>query len=90
MEEAPVQEQIDDLTVRVRRQALVIERLATEFHALMLVLLEKKILSLENVHAAERRLDLAAEIGKAREIAAAARDLESLERDLEGRPRYAA
>ena len=90
MNDATVQEQLDDLTVRVRRQAIVIERLATEFHALMLVLLEKKILSLENVHAAERRLDLAAEIGRAREIAAAARDLESLERDLERRPGDAA
>jgi hypothetical protein len=54
------------------------------------VLLEKKTLSLENVHAAERRLDLAAEIGRAREIADAARDLESLERDLDRRPGSAA
>lgn len=90
MDPLNLQEQLDDLTVRVRRQAIVIERLATEFHALMLVLLEKKTLSLENVHAAERRLDLAAEIGRAREIADAARDLESLERDLDRRPGSAA
>lgn len=90
MEDPRVQDLIDDLAVRVQRQAVVIERLATEFHGLMLVLTEKKIVSLADVHAAERRLDLAAEIGRAREIAAAARDLESLERDLKGRTGEAA
>jgi hypothetical protein len=85
------QESFDDLLVRVRRQAIVIERLATEFHALLMVLLQKRVLTLDEVRAAERRLDLGAEIGRAREIAAAARDLEALEAELDAdRPGEAA
>lgn len=81
--DASYQETIDDLLVRVRRQAIVIERLATEFHGLLMVLIQKKILTLDEVRAAERRLDLAAEVARAREIAAVARDIESLDAELD-------
>ena len=79
-----IQESYDDLLVRVRRQAIVIERLGTEFHALLMVLIHKKMLTLDEVRAAERRLDLAAEVPRAREISAVARDLELLDDELEG------
>jgi hypothetical protein len=81
------QENFDDLQVRVRRQAIVIERLATEFHALLMVLIQKKVLTLDDVRAAERRLDLAAEVARAQEVAAVARDLEALEAELDSRDR---
>jgi hypothetical protein len=84
VEDLNAQERIDDLTVRVRRQAIVIERLGTEFHGVLMVLLQKHVLTLDEVHAAERRLDLAAEIGKAREISAAALAFEELDRELGG------
>jgi len=85
------QQGYDDLLVKIRRQALIIARLGTEFHALLMVLLQKKVLTLEDVRAAERRLDLAAEIARAREIAAVARDLEALDAELdEDRPGEAA
>jgi hypothetical protein len=77
------QDRYDDLLVRVRRQALVIERLATEFHAVLMVLIQKKVMTLDDVRAAERRLDLAAEVARAREIAAVARDFESLDAELD-------
>jgi len=85
------QQGYDDLLVKIRRQALIIARLGTEFHALLMVLLQKKVLTLEDVRAAERRLDLAAEIARAREIAAVARDLEALDAELDAdRPGEAA
>jgi len=77
------QDLVDDLLVRVRRQALVIERLGTELHAILMVLMQKQVLTLDDVRAAERRLDLAAEIARAREIAAVARDFETLDAELD-------
>ena len=76
---------VDDLLVRVRRQALIIERLGTEFHALLMVLIQKKVITLTDVHAAERRLNLAAEIAKAREVAAIERDVTALADELDSR-----
>ena len=81
--DASFQDSFDDLIVRVRRQAIVIERLGTEFHALLMVLLQKKVLTLDDVRAAERRLDLAAEVARAQEIAAVARDFEALDFELD-------
>jgi hypothetical protein len=75
----PLAESVDDLTVRLRRQAIVIERLGTELHAILMVLLHKKVLTIDEVRAAERRLDLAAEVARAREIAEVARDIETLD-----------
>ena len=76
---------VDDLLVRVRRQALIIERLGTEFHALLMVLMQKQVITLTEVHAAERRLNLAAEVAKAREIAAIERDVTALADELDAR-----
>lgn len=73
---------VDDLLVKIRRQGLIIERLGTELHALLMVLLQKKVLTLDEVRGAERRLDLAAEIARAREIAAVARDIDLLDAEL--------
>ncbi|HEV8142947.1 MAG TPA: hypothetical protein VGQ77_08815 [Methylomirabilota bacterium] len=81
------EESLDDLQVRVRRQAMVIQRLGTEFHALLMVLIQKKVATLDEVRAAERRLDLASEVARAQEIVEVTRDLESLEAELDGKDR---
>src|SRR5687768_7897931 len=36
---------LDDLLVKVRRQAIIIGRLGTELHAILIVLLQKKVCS---------------------------------------------
>jgi hypothetical protein len=79
------EESLDDLQVRVRRQAMVIQRLGTEFHALLMVLIQKKVATLDEVRAAERRLDLASEVARAHEIVEVTRDLESLDAELDGK-----
>jgi hypothetical protein len=81
----PLREELEDALVRARRQAIVIERLGTELHALLIVLLEKKILTLADVRAAERRLDLAATIARARAFEAAATDMERLDEEMDDR-----
>jgi hypothetical protein len=81
------EESLDDLQVRVRRQAMVIQRLGTEFHALLMVLIQKKVATLDEVRAAERRLDLASEVARAQELVEVTRDLESLDAELDGNDR---
>ena len=66
---------------------LIIERLGTEFHALLMVLMQKRLITLADVRAAERRLDLAAEVAKAQEIAAIERDVQTLADELDATPR---
>jgi hypothetical protein len=83
--ESPDLQAVDDLLVMVRRQAIIIERLGTELHAILMVLLQRKVVTLEDVRAAERRLDLAAEIARAHEIAAVARDFDALDEELDAR-----
>jgi hypothetical protein len=83
-----LEESLDDLQVRVRRQAMVIQRLATEFHALLMVLIQKKVVTLDEVRAAERRLDLAAEVARAQEIVEVTRDLEALDAELDDKDRW--
>ena len=90
MDQTPLHEELDDLVVRVRRQAIIIQRLGTELHAILMVLLQKKVLTLDDVRAAERRMDLAAEIARAREIVTVARDLEALDDELDDRDDRAA
>ena len=84
MEELSFQQRLDDFEGRVRRQAVVIERLATAYHALLIVLTQKKLITLDEVYAAERHLDLASEVAQAKDIARATRDLEVLDTELEG------
>jgi uncharacterized coiled-coil protein SlyX len=87
MDQPSFEERLDNFEVRVRRQAVVIERLATEFHAVLMVLTQKKLITLDEVYAAERRLDLASEVAQIQDIARAARDIESLDADLDDRDR---
>jgi hypothetical protein len=84
-----LREELEDTLVRTRRQSIVIERLGTQLHALMMVLFEKKLLTLADVRAAERRLDLAAAMARADEFEAVVRDVDRLdaELDIEDRPR---
>lgn len=72
-----------DALVRTRRQAILIERLGTELHAVLMVLMEKKILTLADVRAAERRLDLAASMARAEEFEAIASDVDRLDAELD-------
>jgi hypothetical protein len=83
MDRPSFEEILDGLQGQVRRQAIVIERLATEFHALLIVLAQKKVTTLDEVRAAERRLDLASEVARARAILDATRDLESFDAALD-------
>jgi hypothetical protein len=76
-------EELADALVRTRRQAILIERLGTELHALLLVLLQKKILTLAEVRAAERRLDLAATMARATEFEAVVEDVDRLDAELD-------
>jgi hypothetical protein len=79
----PFREELEDALVRTRRQAILIERLGTELHALLMVLFEKKILTLGEVRAAERRLDLAATVARASEFRAVADDVDRLDTELD-------
>jgi hypothetical protein len=81
----PEQEQfITEVASRVaRRHAEIIERLATELHALIMVLAEKRLITLEQLRAAKSRLDLAFEVTQARQLRAAISDLERLDDELD-------
>jgi hypothetical protein len=79
----PFREELQDALVRTRRQAILIERLGTELHALLMVLFEKKVLTLAEVRAAERRLDLAATMARAQEFEAMAADVDRLDAELD-------
>jgi hypothetical protein len=80
-----LREELQDALVRTHRQAILIERLGTELHALLIVLMEKGVLTLSDVRAAERRLDLAAVAARAAEVAAVARDVDRLDGELDSR-----
>ena len=87
MEESSFEDRLDDLEVQVRRQAIVIQRLATEFHGLLIVLTQKKVATLDEVRAAQRRLDLAADVARLQDITNVTRDLESLDAELDDKDR---
>jgi hypothetical protein len=80
-------DRLDDLQVQVRRQAVVIERLATEFHALLMVLTEKKLATLDEIRAKERHLDLAADVARTQELLDVTRDIEALDAELDDKDR---
>ena len=77
----PEQEQfITEVIARIcRRHADVIEQLATQVHALTMVLVEKRVVSIERLRAARRHLDLAYEVTQALEIRALIKDIDDLE-----------
>jgi hypothetical protein len=77
----PEQEQfITEVVTRLcRRYADVIEKLATEVHALTMVLVEKRLITIERVEAARRQLDLAYDLTQALQIRALIKDIDDLE-----------
>jgi hypothetical protein len=87
MEDRELEAIVLDMQDQLRRHAIVIERLATEFHALLMVLTQKRVATLEQVRAAESKLDLASEVARAQELADMTRDLERLDRELDDKDR---
>lgn len=77
----PEQEQfITEVVARLcRRYADVIEKLATEVHALTMVLVEKRLITIERIEAARRQLDLAYDLTQALQIRALIKDIDELE-----------
>jgi hypothetical protein len=77
----PEQEQfVTEVVSRVcRRHADIIEKLATEIHALTMVLVEKRVVTLERLHAARRQLDLAYDVTQALEIRALIKEIDELD-----------
>jgi hypothetical protein len=77
----PDQEQfITEVVSRLcRRYADVIEKLATEVHALTLVLVEKRLITVERLEAARRQLDLAYDLTRALEIRALIKEIDELD-----------
>ncbi len=77
----PEQEQfITEIVARLcRRYADVIEKLATEVHALTMVLVEKRLITVERIEAARRQLDLAYDLTQALQIRALIKDIDELE-----------
>ena len=77
----PEQEQfITEVVSRLcRRYADVIEKLATEVHALTLVLVEKRLITVERLEAARRQLDLAYDLTQALEIRALIKEIDDLD-----------
>jgi hypothetical protein len=77
----PEQEQfITEVVSRLcRRYADVIEKLATEVHALTMVLVEKRLITVERLEAARRQLDLAYDLTQALQIRALIKDIDELD-----------
>jgi len=77
----PEQEQtITEVVARVcRRHADVIEQLATQVHALTMVLVERRVVSIERLRVARRHLDLAYEVTQALQLRALIKDIDELE-----------
>jgi hypothetical protein len=77
----PEQEQfITEVVSRLcRRYADVIEKLATEVHALTMVLVEKRLITIERLEGARRQLDLAYDLTQALQIRALIKDIDELD-----------
>ena len=77
----PEQEQfVTEVVSRVcRRHADIIEKLATEIHALTMVLVEKRVVTLERLQAARRQLDLAYDVTQALEVRALIKEIDDLD-----------
>jgi len=77
----PEQEQfITEVVSRIcRRHADVIEQLATQVHALTMVLVEKRLITLDRLEAARKHLDLAYDITQALRIRALIKDIDDLD-----------
>lgn len=79
----PEQEQfVAEVVARLgRRYADIIEKLATEVHALTMVLIEKRLITLERLEAARRQLDLAYDLNQALQIRSLIREIDELDAD---------
>jgi hypothetical protein len=77
----PEQEQlVTEVVSRIcRRYADVIEKLATEVHALTMVLIEKRVITLERFEAARRQLDLAYDMTQALQIRSLIKEIDDLD-----------
>ncbi len=77
----PEQEQfITEVVSRIcRRHADVIEKLATLVHALTLVLVEKRLITLERLDAARKHLDLAYDITQALQVRELIKNIDDLD-----------
>jgi len=77
----PEQEQfVTEVVARLcRRYADVIERLATEVHALTMVLVEKRLITLERLEAAHQQLDLAYDLNQVLQIRALIKEIDELD-----------
>jgi len=77
----PEQEQfVTEVVARLcRRYADVIERLATEIHALTMVLVEKRLITLERLEAARQQLDLAYDLNQVLQIRALIKEIDELD-----------
>ena len=80
----PEQEQfITQVVTRLTRQhAQVLERLATELHALIIVLADKRVVTMDKLDAAKKQLDQAFEVTRARQLYALIADIERLDDEL--------
>ena len=77
----PEQEQfITEVVSRIcRRYTDVIEKLATEVHALTLVLIEKRLITLERLEAARRQLDIAYDVTQTLQLRALIKEIDDLD-----------
>jgi hypothetical protein len=77
----PEQEQfVTEVVSRIcRRYADVIEKLATEVHALTLVLVEKRLVTVERLQEARRQLDLAYDMTQALQIRSLIKEIDDLD-----------
>ena len=77
----PEQEQfVTEVVSRLcRRYGDVIEKLATEVHALTLVLVEKRLITVERLEAARRQLDLAYDLRQTLEIRSLIKEIDELD-----------
>ena len=77
----PEQEQfVTEVVARLsRRYADVIEKLATEVHALTMVLIEKRVVTLERLEAARRQLDLAYDLNQVLQIRSLINEIDDLD-----------
>jgi hypothetical protein len=77
----PEQEQfVTEVVARLcRGYADVIEKLATEIHALTMVLIEKRVVSLERLEAARRQLDLAYDLNQVLQMRSLIKEIDELD-----------
>jgi hypothetical protein len=77
----PEQEQfVTEVVARLcRRYADVIEKLATEIHALTMVLVEKRLITLERLEAARQQLDLAYDLNQVLQIRSLIKEIDDLD-----------